>query len=91
MNLIVREKRRKEMSEAQLEIIKAHRNRLWKAMGEIESRMKSHEKQLSGMYKQNLWIPVKERRETDPRARPNYFDGLADWIEFLRPILMGVK
>jgi len=72
-------------------LIEAHRDRLWKAMGEIEKRVKSHEKQLSGLYKQKLWIPVKEKRETDPRAQPEYFDGLADWVEFLRPILLGAK
>ena len=72
-------------------LIKAHRDRLWKAMGEIEERMKSHQKQLEGLYNQKLWTPVAEKRKTDPSALPEYFDGLADWVEFLRPIIYGAK
>jgi len=78
-------------AEDKLILVMAHRDRLWKAMGEIEDFTNSIEKQLSGMYKQGLWIPQKERRETDPRAQPSYFDGLARFVERLRPIILGAK
>ena len=75
-------------------LVKAHRDRLWKAMGEIENKMKSQQKQLEGLYKQKLWIPIEERRKTATDSAvplPDYFDGLAEWVEFLRPIIYGVK
>ena len=78
-------------AEDKLVLVEAHRDRLWKALSEIENRVKSTDMQLTGMYKQKLWIPVKKKRETDSRAQPEFFDGLADWTEFLRPILLGAK
>lgn len=78
-------------AEDKLVLIETHRDRLWKAIGEIEDRMNSHQKQLEGLYKQKLWIPVHEKRETDPRSPPEYFDGLADWVAFLKPIILGAK
>lgn len=74
-----------------LVIIEAHRDRLRKALHEIEERMRSHDRQLKGAYNQKLWVPVKVKREEDPRALPEHFDGLADWVEFLRPIIWGIK
>ena len=73
------------------ELIRAHRDRLWKAMGEIEEKMKSQQKQLEGLYAQKLWIPIEQRKSVNPRSQPTFFDGLSEWVEFLRPIIYGAK
>ena len=72
-------------------LVEAHRDRLWIAMGEIEDRVTAHTKQLTGLYTQKLWVPVAERKKDDERAQPDFFDGLADYTEFLRPIILGAK
>jgi len=53
--------------------------------------MKSHQKQLEGLYNQKLWVPIAEKRKIDPSALPEYFDGIAEWVEFLRLIIHGAK
>ena len=75
-----------------LVLVEAHRDRLWKAMGEIEEYIKDTDSLLSQMYDQKTWIPIAERQKNPCLVPvPTYFDGLAEFTKKLRPIILGSK
>lgn len=75
-----------------IEIIEAYRDRIRKALAEIEDLVNENTKLLEKSYNEQVWIPIGVKVDSDTtHPVPTYFDGLAYFVEKLRPILLGAK
>ena len=78
--------------EGQVVLLEAHRDRLWKAMGEIEEYVKESDKVLEEAFSSKQWVPYADRVDSDTaHPIPVYFDALAHCTAKLRPIILGAK
>jgi hypothetical protein len=75
-----------------IEVIEAHRDRVRKALAEIEAHVNESTETLEKAYNEQTWIPIGVKVDSDTtHPVPTYFDGLAYFVEKLRPIIQGAK